>query len=139
MNTVKEISEHDVYIAEDGMKFSSEKECVGHEKELKIERDKKLVEKLVKSLPHHQLNVPEEDTFYAEDWYYIKNREELEALYKWWELDNPEEYSAPPKLPGWVRVTTGGDGDSDVNGTLEDYLSEVERFAALFEDSGDEE
>lgn len=139
MRVIKEVSEHEVFIAEDGKKFPSEKECVKHENDLRIEREKLLVQELVKSLPHHQISVPEEDDFYTTDWYYIKNREELETLYRWFELENPEEYSAPVKLPGWVRITTSDDGDCDVKGTLEDYLSEVENFAALFEDPDDEE
>ena len=67
-----------IYVAEDGMEFTSEFMCKAHEAEM--ERDR--LEDAVSALPRFEFTPEWADSDIVWKWYFISNKEELDAVRK---------------------------------------------------------
>ena len=108
------VDTYQVYIAVDGKEFDNEKECLEHEKNLRLEE---LEEEVKKFAISQYEGIPpiyrEEDHYNASYyWYVIKNEETYSILREYYELEEGSDmdyFSEPDAYPAVVCVEVSYD------------------------------
>lgn len=98
--------EETIYIAEDGKEFSSEKECIEYEEELKVKELKAIVDKLEVAKFHELYPLDTCGLCIGENkeynWYKVNNNNELNTLERYY--NKGETYLEQERFPEIVCV-----------------------------------
>lgn len=122
-----------VYIAEDGTEFYRECDCASYER--KCERLE--VMGRVEALPNFCGAPPHESDNMDWQWFYVKNKEEVDDIIKaFYEPDCTADDFQPDKFPCWIAAIT--DSDNKGYGTMITY-SEYAAAQKVYEEKIAEE
>lgn len=115
-----------IYIAEDGMEFTSEFMCKAHEAEM--ERDR--LEDSVSALPRFDFTPEWADPDIVWKWYFISNKEELEAVRKveFYDKDSAAYEYERDCYPAWIAFSVNGEGRGYIVGDLTDVCDMIQSF-----------
>lgn len=107
-----------IYVAEDGMEFTSEFMCKAHEAEM--ERDR--LEDAVSALPRFEFTPEWADSDIVWKWYFISNKEELDAVRKvvFFDRDSAAYEYERDDYPAWIAFSVDEEGSG--------YQAEVARL-----------
>ena len=115
-----------IYVAEDGMEFTSEFMCKAHEAEM--ERDR--LEDVVSALPRFEFTPEWADSDIVWKWYFISNKEELDAARKvvFFDRDSAAYEYERDDYPAWIAFSVDEEGSGYIVGDLAEVCDMLQSF-----------
>lgn len=119
-----------IYIADDGKEFKTQKECEKYENNLLLVQ----LEEKAMAIKHISFTPVLVDNDHEYKWFYVTNQEELNAIQDYYNNSYPS-YGINYEdivFPEWVGIEEGYDGDIWEAGTLTRYQNNVLKMVEHF-------
>lgn len=113
------------FVSDDGLEFNTKAECLEHEQDIAFAKGKEIVDKL----PHFIYTPWWVDPDFTWDWYFVSSCKEFSAVREvLFNNDASAHDFDAPKFPCWLAFSSDCEGYGNIEGTMAQVISDLERF-----------